>query len=139
MSYVNTKEKGDEAELALLIFLKRQGYAVSLPFGENAPYDLIAESPAGNLYRIQVRWTTWKKNVLALSLRMVSKNYHKTLDRSRIDAFGVWDGEKAYLVPVADTMSCGAVFSMRRTPPANGQSKGIRMAAQYAEAVSLIP
>ncbi len=131
MGYDNTKTKGDAAELEVMVLLKRQGFSVSVPFGENTPYDLIAESPGGELFRVQVRWVTWKKDVLEVSLRMVSKNYSKTLDRSRIDTFVAWDGEKAFVIPVADTESCNAYFSIRRTKPRNGQVEGIRMASQY--------
>lgn len=139
VEYANTKSKGDEAELQVLLFLKRNGYAVSLPFGENAPYDLVAESPKGSLHRLQVRWCNWKNGALSLSLRKVSKNYARTLDRKRIDAFIAWDGETAFVIPTKDTMGCRAEFRIRDGGTRNGQSKGVRRADHYREAVHLIP
>ena len=137
--YENTKAKGDAAELAVLCFLKNNGYAVSIPFGENAPYDMVVESPTHQLYRIQVRWATWKKNVLCLSLRMVSKNYCKTLDLSRIDAFVAWDGTETYIVPGKALRGYQSAFRLRKSPPKNGQKKRIHMAADYKGNLDHIP
>jgi len=139
VGYDNTKQKGDEAELSALVFLQRHGFMVSIPFGENTPYDLIAESPQGRLYRVQVRWCSWKEGRLSLSLRRISKNYHKPLDRTRIDTFLAWDGSDAYIVPVQDTMSCSAEFTLRGEPPRNGQKKGIHLASAYRNAIHLLP
>jgi hypothetical protein len=133
MSYDNTKKKGDMAELTALVYFANLGFTVSTPFGENAPYDIIVEASNKKLYRVQVRYCSWKNNALNLSLRMVSKNYNKTLDRSRIDIFFLWDGFTAYIVPVEETMTCKATFTMRKTVPRNGQTQGIRFASDYID------
>jgi hypothetical protein len=135
----NSKVKGDAAEVAALSLFKMNGYAVSIPFGENTPYDLVVESPTNVLYRIQVRWCGWKKGALGINLRSFNGKVHSTLDRGRIDAFVAWDGDHAFVVPVTDTMGCRAYFSIRREPPKNGQAKGIRLAAQYQTAFHLLP
>jgi len=137
--YENTKVKGEAAEVEVLVNLKRRGYRVSVPFGENSPYDLIVESPSGMLYRIQVRAASWKLGHLVLSLRCVSKNYSRTLDRSRIEAFIVWDGTTCYVVPCVDTQGCETTFSLRRDAAKNGQKKKTRDADTYANAFHLIP
>jgi len=138
MEYRNTKQKGDEAELSVLLGLKKQGFTVSIPFGENAPYDLIAESTTGKVHRIQIRWASWKDGVLHLSLRIVSKNYTRTLDRTRIDAFIVWDGQDAYVIPVSTTENCNNRISLRKTSPKNGQKKGVRLASSFKNGYSLL-
>jgi hypothetical protein len=138
MAYTNTKQKGDEAELAALIFFKQHQFSVSVPFGENTPYDLIVESPTGTLSRIQVRWCSWNKGTLRLSIRTISKNYCRTLDLSRIDAFLAWDGECAYIVPTVDLEGCTSNVTLRREPPKNNQSKGVRLAKDFLEAVHLL-
>ena len=52
---MNSKEKGNIGEgLALAEFAKR-GIQVSIPFGDNARYDLIAEFN-GKLNKIQVKY-----------------------------------------------------------------------------------
>lgn len=139
MYHSNTKTKGDLAELEVISFLVRNGYKVSIPYGENAPYDLVVESPTHHLYRVQVRSSCWKQEVLTLSLRVVSKNYTKTLDRSRIEVFALFDGESVFLIPTQHTESCVAAFSIRRTLPLNKQTVGIRHADTYREALSFLP
>jgi len=137
--YQNTKVKGDQAEMEVMVYLTRAGYRVSLPFGENCPYDLVVESPKGNLYRVQVRWATWRQGILAVRLRATSKNYSRPLELARIDAFGVFDGTSVYLVPTRDLAHCKAEFTLRAESPKNGQRAGVSMAADYKEAVSLLP
>ncbi len=117
--YTNTKVKGDQAQIETICFLKRNGYSVSIPFGENDPYDLIAESPSGNLYRVQVRWASWKNEVLKVSLRAISKNYVRTLDLSRIDAFVAYDGNDFYIVPKALFDGRAATVQFRKVAARN--------------------
>jgi len=140
MYYNNTKSEGDIAELSALFNFSKNGYLVSIPYGENCPYDLIVESPTRRLYRIQVRKTTWKKNgVLEVPIRTISKNHVRTIDLSRIEAFAVFDGTDLYIVPIKDFKNCTAAFSLRRTETKNKQKKNIRMARDYLEAFHLVP
>ena len=139
MEYQNTKIKGNLAELEALTYLARRGYQVSLPFGENSPYDLVIESPTRKLYRVQVRWSTWKKDLLNIRLRSVSKNYSRTLDLSRIEVFLIYDGEHVYIVPTKDLNHCKAGFTLRRFPPKNHQKIGISMSSSYLDAIQFIP
>ena len=139
MVYDNSKVKGDWAEMEVMVFLTRSGYRVSIPFGENCPYDLVAESPAGNLYRVQVRWSSWKSGLLSVRLRAKSKNYCRSLDLSRIDVFAILDGTHIYLIPTVDLGHCKAEFTLRADPPKNNQKVGISMAEDYREAAHRIP
>ena len=138
--YDNSKSKGASAELEVACWLKRNGYSVSFPFGENAPNDLIVESQAGKLYRVQVRCASWKKDTLTLSLRIVSKNYSRTIDRERVDTFVIWSDEgEAFVIPSYMTLENGAEFRIRRSAPRNGQKKGVRLAETFREALGLMP
>lgn len=135
----NTKGRGDLAELEVLRFFHRCGYSVSIPFGENNPYDVIAESPSGKLYRIQVRWCSWEGDALNISLRIISKNYVRTIELARIDAFAVFDGEHVYVIPTSCLGACRATFSLRRAEAKNGQKKRINEVHHFREAVHLLP
>ena len=137
--YANTKVKGDHAELEALAFLTRSGYQVSIPFGENCPYDLVAESATGVVYRVQVRWASWKEGVLPVRLRANSKNYCRTLNLDRIDVFLIYDGESFFLIPTDRLRHCKAVFSLKGERPKNGQKIGVSMAEDFKENLSLIP
>jgi len=54
---MESHRKGDLTEATVITELKRREIPVSVPFGDNERYDLVAES-AGDLYRIQVK-TGW--------------------------------------------------------------------------------
>lgn len=138
-SYQNTKAKGNSAELEALCFFNRKGYVVSLPFGDNAPYDLVMESPTGKVYRVQIRWSSWKDDVLMVNLQRSSQGRSYPLDLSRIDAFAAWDGAKFYVVPVTELAHCKAGFSLRRAAAKNGQTAGINLASDFLEATHLVP
>ena len=138
-TYENTKIKGNSAELEVFCFFNRRGYIVSLPFGENAPYDVVLESPSGKVYRVQIRWSSWNKEVLRVSLRRSSRGRSEPLDLKRIDAFVAWDGEKVFVVPVEHLKRCRAAFSLRRSPPKNSQKLGINLAADFEQAAQLLP
>ena len=138
-NYQNTKVKGNSAELEVLCFFNRRGYVVALPFGENAPYDLILESPAGKVYRVQIRWASWNDDVLMVNLRRSSQGKNYSLNLDRIDAFVAWDGEKVFVIPVVELKHCGAAFSIRKTVPKNGQKKGVNFSVDYVEAIHLLP
>jgi hypothetical protein len=139
MIYENTKSKGDLAEIQFIALLMRNGYKVSIPFGENGPYDVVTESPTGKLYRVQVRWCSWHSGRIDVRLRVVSKNYSRTIDMARIDTFAVYDGTDFYIIPTEDLKHCTAVFSLRDAPPANNQKKNVTFASEYRNKLGFMP
>lgn len=50
----NSKSVGERSEAAILNWLIQLGYAVSIPFGNNQRYDLIADDGKG-LIRVQCK------------------------------------------------------------------------------------
>lgn len=112
----NTKSKGNLAELAIATLLVKGGFIVSFPYGDNAPYDIIAESVTGKLNRIQVRYVSWKGDILQVRLSCVSRNKRKPLDFSRIDCVAIWDGNKAYFVPSDLVRNHVSTFTLRARP-----------------------
>jgi len=57
---MNTKEKGDIAEYAVVAEALKRGFNVLIPIGDRLPYDLVIERN-GKFIRIQVKWA-WKDN-----------------------------------------------------------------------------
>lgn len=55
---MDTHRKGDLTEAVVISEMKRRSIPVSLPFGDNERYDLVAETPDGELLRVQVK-TGW--------------------------------------------------------------------------------
>lgn len=53
----NSKDTGDATEALVIQRMVDAGYSVSIPFGDNDPYDLIVDT-GDELYRIQCK-TAW--------------------------------------------------------------------------------
>jgi hypothetical protein len=121
---------GATAERELAFALERAGWQVYLPmFAAHARIDLIAVLH-GRAVRIQVK--TARRAGEALVFRTCSNTANVPRDyRGEIDAFGVFapHSGRTYLVPVEQTglRTC----SLRLTAARSGQTKGIRLAADY--------
>jgi hypothetical protein len=62
------KQKGDLAELKVAADLIDRGCRLSIPFGEDCDYDLIADYE-GRLHRVQVKYTQSNGQVVVLRCR----------------------------------------------------------------------
>jgi hypothetical protein len=65
---MNTTEIGDLAELKFLLAFKERGVSVSLPFGNNQPYDMIVDIN-GELFKFQIKNSVVRDNVVRVKLR----------------------------------------------------------------------
>jgi hypothetical protein len=103
------KQKGDLAELKVAADLLRRGCRLSIPFGEDSDYDLIADFE-GRLHRVQAKFTESDGSI-----------YDQTSDR-------------CYYCPSSELGDVGrSELRLRLTPARNGQLQGIRNAADYLE------
>jgi hypothetical protein len=130
------KVVGDRSTLAIMLALQSAGYALLIPFGENARYDLVIDNGA-NLARVQcktgrlrdgaVRFATCSSYAHHPNPRMVRRDY---LDQ--VDFFAVYcpDTGGVYLIP-ADDLRIRRQGALRVTPARNNQSRGVRLAAKY--------
>ena len=128
----NTKRIGDYSEIMVLGALIRAGYFVSIPFGENQRYDLIAEKD-DVLYRVQVKTGRLRKGAILFACYSSHAHRGGRLRRyvGEIDLFGVYcaDVDSVYLIPMAEISAWQ--WSLRVEPPRNGQCKKVRWASQY--------
>ena len=62
------KQKGDVAELAVALDLRRRGYRISFPYGEDCDYDLVVDRE-GRLERVQVKYVRSDARVIEISCR----------------------------------------------------------------------
>ena len=62
------KKKGDLAELKVAADLVARGCELSIPFGEDSSYDLIADYE-GRLHRVQVKYTQSNGQVVVVNCR----------------------------------------------------------------------
>lgn len=125
---MNSKDKGNIGEaLALAEFTKRN-IQVSIPFGDNARYDLIAEFN-GKLNKIQVKYCNQKITPTgAIPCPCASSTNHTTNKNlttyeNDIDyfVFYIVEWNKLILVPIEKTEG-KKILSFRNTKPANNQS-----------------
>jgi len=130
----NTKSIGDASEATMIGILVRAGCLVSIPFGENHRYDLVAEI-GGALKRIQVKTGRLRKGVVLFNC--CSTHGHRghpnrPYTGNEIDYYGVFCPElgSAYLVPIA-AVRATTVGSLRVEPTTNGQAKHLLWGSPY--------
>ena len=74
---MNTKDKGNIGETVILAEFMKKGIPVSIPFGDNARYDLIAEFN-GKLNKIQVKYCNQLSTTGSVSCPCASSTNHTT-------------------------------------------------------------
>lgn len=121
---MDTKQTGGTTEAKVIADLVSRGYSVSIPFGDNDPYDLVVDDE-GTLYRVQCKtaWTN-KENTMGLNTRsQTTKNgtFHENAYGDEIDAFVVRYPENGslYWIDIDDATDrrWGAVSTPREPIP----------------------
>lgn len=119
----------------MLAALTRHGFLISIPFGENRRYDLLADD-GRRICKIQVKTGRLKNGVIAYACS--SSHQHRrsgpTSTRSyfgEIDFLAVYcpQNGKVYLVPESELVATQA--HLRILPTANRQAKGIRWGSRF--------
>ena len=109
------------------------GYDVAVPFGENTRYDLIVDD-GFQLLRVQCK--TGRIRSGAIEFPTASSYYHHPNEkptqrhyRGQVDMFAVYCRQTSgvYLIPI-DVLPLDRAY-LRIDPPANGQRRRIRFAA----------
>ena len=125
MTNFRTKDQGILGESQVLAKFVSLGIPVSIPFGDNCSYDLIAEFN-GKLNKIQVKTsiqTAEGKTVFELSRKRIntSNTYIKAYDSNEIDYFALYSvvRNKIYLIPIEEAPS--KAISIRFEPTKNNQ------------------
>jgi hypothetical protein len=55
---METHRKGDLTEAIVIAEFKKRAIPISIPFGDNERYDVVAETPDGRLLKVQIK-TGW--------------------------------------------------------------------------------
>lgn len=133
---LSSKAKGAQTELNCLAYLHGLGYDVSVPWGDNARYDLVLDVNH-KLYKLQCKTSSLvdesQEGVYKFSCQSVYMNTQGTrtvsYNEQDVDFFCTFIEGKCYLVPLAETSKREKV--MRFVPPRNGQKVGITFAQEY--------
>lgn len=130
---LNSKQKGNLTELQCLTAFTELGYTVSIPYGDCAKYDFIADIN-NKLYRIQCKTSSeqdvgvYKFATRSTQVGTTSTNV-RTYTEEDIDFFATIIDGKCYLVPITEVS--GKQKTLRFIPPKNGQKEGIAYAKDY--------
>jgi hypothetical protein len=137
---LNRKAKGDLAELKVATDLRERGYKIAFPYGEDWDFDLILCRDDGALERVQVKYARSDGRVITVPARSHSLTNGKVratkhYTAATIDWLAVWDAtiDRCYYIPAAELGVGMTMLSLRLTPTANRQFRGVRMAEQYAD------
>jgi hypothetical protein len=134
------KAKGDLAELRVAADLVLRGCKLSIPFGEDCDYDLIADFD-GRLHRVQVKFSNWDGRVVTVRTRSHSLTKGK-IRRTKIYTSGTIDWIAVYDTTTdccyyAPSWMLGpdgrSDLTLRLTPARNGQLRLIRRAEDYLD------
>jgi Holliday junction resolvase-like predicted endonuclease len=135
----STKTKGDLAELMVAADLRRKGYKVAIPFGEDWDYDLIIERD-GNLERVQVKYAESDGVVLTVrcwssSLTNGKVRHIKRYTAAMIEWLAVYDRftDRCCYIPAAELGEGRSIMHLRLSPTLNGQRAGINFADDYLD------
>ena len=131
------KQKGDLADLMVAADLRRRGFKLAFPFGEDWDYDLIIER-TGKLERVQVKYS--KSDGVTIVVRARSHSLTNGKVRSvkhytaaTIDWLAVYDptNDCCYYVPAAELGEGRSTLTLRVAPTRNRQRRRIRLATDY--------
>ena len=134
------KKKGNLAELKVAADLVARGCELSIPFGEDSSYDLVADF-AGRLHRVQVKFTRSDGHVVVVGCRSHSLTNGrvrrtKIYTAAMVDWVVVYDQttDRCYYVPSWILGADGhPSLRLRLTPAKNGQRLRVRHAADYLD------
>jgi hypothetical protein len=125
---------GDRTEAIVVAALIRRGYRVLRPVSANQRYDLVLDL-GGEFLRVQCKTGRLRNGAIVFSTRSCRSNRNGTYVRSYTDQADVFvvhcpELDRIYAVPVGASGVLSEA-SLRVKPPANGQTKGIRWAADH--------
>jgi hypothetical protein len=138
---MNTKHVGDTSEARILAALLERGYSVSVPFGDNDPYDLVVEAADG-FHRVQVK-TGWIEEG-CIRFKTASKTtvdgdaVRRDYAPEEVDVFAVRcrETEDCYWVPLDDA---GRKNTYLRVETPDIDHPSVRLAEKYRFDTALPP
>lgn len=130
MNNLTSKQKGILTELQCLSAFAEKGITISIPYGDGARYDFIADI-GDCLYKIQCKSASLQnEGVYKIECRSGHSNctgyVHRNYTENEIDFFCTIINQKCYLIPVQETSTSKI---LRFVPPKNNNK--VTLAFEY--------
>ncbi len=139
----STNQLGDIGELATAMDLWSKGCLISIPFGHDHSYDLIADTGI-ELLRVQVKTVTPKKGVLIVKNTTTHTTgggsiVVQTYDKDAYDWMAVFDpvAREVYYI-YKEWLAGKSSLQLRLEPTKNNQEKKISWAKDYREFAAVV-
>jgi hypothetical protein len=130
------KDVGDRSQLAVMLALRRAGFDLLVPFGENTRYDLVIDDGRA-LSRVQCKTGRLRDGAVRFNVCSCYGHHQRPGESRRgyqgqVDFFGVYCPETAgvYLVPIEE-LPLKSQAALRVEEPRNNQGLRIRKASDY--------
>lgn len=127
----DTSSIGQIGEIAIMQRLIRAGWRVFIPYGNSAPYDLVAEK-GGRFVRVQVRTTRAEDGFVSVNCRTKNNRLHAQPDTFDFLTLYELDSDTAFVIPENEIIQ-RTVFHIRLSPARSGQVRGTHPAEDYRE------
>jgi hypothetical protein len=139
LQHVRLKRKGDLAELMVAADLRRRGFGIALPFGEDHDFDLVLIR-ADRLERVQVKYVESDGAVIRVkcfSHSLTNGRVRKTkrYTAATIDLLAVYDAtsNRCFYVPAEHLGSGRSSIHLRLRPALNNQRIGTWRAEDFID------
>jgi hypothetical protein len=145
---MNTKQKGNIAELAVAADLVKRGFVVALPFGEYGDWDLLIDrhwaqwtGSAGRFERVQVKYAMKVNGYIPVRNRCHSVTAGRVTKTVRYNSTVEWlavyepTTDACYYVP--NVWLAKEEMRLRLDTLKNGHVNGIKWAKDYLDTIEL--
>lgn len=130
----STKWKGSVAEIEVIRYAVGRGYRVSLPYGEDSPYDLVIERD-DRLEKVQCKFVQSDGRVVIVRCRSTNSWATRKYTPNDVDWIATYDAttQLCYFVPSTLLGEGRAALHLRLSKALNGQRLGTRLAADFTD------
>lgn len=138
---MNSKQKGNIAESAVIAKLISLGYGVSIPFGDNQRYDIILDLKS-KLYKIQIKYCgqVCKDYVTCITSSRLNHTTNKTNTTYEQDIdlfiFYIYELNEYLMIPINE-IGIQKTIQIRRTLPKTTNGKKTWMLSDYKLEIQL--
>lgn len=131
MDELDTRQRGDAAEAAVVGAFTRAGLLVLMPFGRFGPYDMVVDLPGAGLVRVQVKSGRVRGGCVVFNCCSTDHGRGRSDYVGKADVFAVHElsSDEVYVVPVAEATT--RATALRLAPTRNAQRRRVRMAADF--------